>query len=149
MSNTSVGTTRDHTNEIRRLSTLLEVSQALSGVLNLKAALQSVLDLLERRHQVVGGTIFLVDAESRELHVEATVGTRLAAPPRGGRARAGDGITDRVLDTGKPIVVPRVSQEPALAPAAGERARAGRELTYVAVPIIVGRRPGGSLEVVL
>jgi hypothetical protein len=46
MSNTSVGTTRDHTNEIRRLSTLLEVSQALSGVLNLKAALQSVLDLL-------------------------------------------------------------------------------------------------------
>ena len=62
MSNTSVGTGRDHTNEIRRLSTLLEVSQALSGVLNLKAALQSVLDLLERRHQVVGGTIFLLDA---------------------------------------------------------------------------------------
>ena len=52
MSNTSVATGRDHTNEIRRLSTLLEVSQALSGVLNLKAALQSVLDLLERRHQV-------------------------------------------------------------------------------------------------
>src|SRR5262245_47087116 len=64
MSNTSVGTGRDHTNEIRRLSTLLEVSQALSGVLNLKAALQSVLDLLERRHQVVGGTIFLLDADT-------------------------------------------------------------------------------------
>ena len=58
MSNASVGTGRDHTNEIRRLSTLLEVGQALSGVLNLKAALQSVLDLLERRHQVTGGTIF-------------------------------------------------------------------------------------------
>ena len=55
MSNASVGTGRDHTNEIRRLSTLLEVSQALSGVLNLKAALQSVLDLLERRHQVTAG----------------------------------------------------------------------------------------------
>ena len=146
MSNANVGTGRDHTNEIRRLSTLLEVSQALSGVLNLKAALQSVLDLLERRHQVTGGTIFLLDADTRELHVEATVGTRLAA--QRARLRPGDGITERVIDTGKPVVVPRASQEPALAAAAGERAR-GRELTYLAVPIAVGRRPGGTLEVVL
>ena len=127
MSNASVGTGRDHTNEIRRLSTLLEVSQALSGVLNLKAALQSVLDLLERRHQVAGGTVFLLDADTRELHVEATVGTRLGA--QRARVRPGDGITERVIDTGKPVVVPRASQEPALAAAAGERAR-GRELTY-------------------
>src|SRR5687767_4298496 len=144
MSNTSVGTGRDHTNEIRRLSTLLEASQALSGVLNLKAALQSVLDLLERRHQVVGGTVFLLDPETRELHADATVGTRLAA--QRARIRPGDGITERVIDTGKPVVVPRVSQEPALASASGGR---GRELTYIAVPIPVGRRPGGTLEVVL
>jgi Nif-specific regulatory protein len=146
MSNTTVVTTRDHTNEIRRLSTLLEVSQALSGVLNLKAALQSVLDLLERRHQVVGGTIFLLDQENRELHVEASVGTRLAARTR---ARPGDTMTDRVIDTGKSVVVPRVSQEPQLASVAGDRARGGRELTYVAVPILLGRRPTGTLEVVL
>ena len=144
MSNNADGA-RDHTNEIRRLSTLLEVSQALSGVLNLKAALQSVLDQLERRHQAVGATVFLVDAETREIHTEASVGMRLAAPR--GRARPGEGLTERVIDTGKPVVVPRVSQEPALA--APERSRAGRELTYVAVPIAVGRKPGGTLEVVL
>jgi Nif-specific regulatory protein len=145
MSNTSVATVRDHTNEIRRLSTLLEVSQALSGVLNLKAALQSVLDLLERRHQAAGATVFLLEAESRELHAEASVGMRLGS--QRARARPGDGITERVIDTGKPVVVPRVSQEPALA-TAGDRSRS-RELTYVAVPIAVGRRPGGTLEVVL
>src|SRR6188474_1215304 len=146
MSNTTVGTVRDHTNEIRRLSTLLEVSQALSGVLNLKAALQSVLDLLERRHQVVGGTVFILDPETRELHTDATAGTRLAA--QRARTRNGDGITERVIDTGKAVVVPRVSQEPALASTAGDRTR-GRELTYIAVPIAIGRRPGGTLEVVL
>src|SRR5215203_2618971 len=124
MSNTSVGAGRDHTNEIRRLSTLLEVSQALSGVLNVKAALQSVLDLLERRHQVVGGTIFLVEQESREVHVEASVGTRLPARTR---TRPGDTMTDRVIDTGKAIVVPRVSQEPTLGAMAGDRTRGGRE----------------------
>ena len=105
-----------------------------------------MLDLLERRHQVTGGTIFLLDADTRELHVEATVGTRLGV--QRARVRPGDGITERVIDTGKPVVVPRASQEPALAAAAGERAR-GRELTYLAVPIAVGRRPGGTLEVVL
>ena len=147
MSNASVSGGRDHTNEIRRLSTLLEVSQALSGVLNLKAALQSVLDTLERRHQVVGGTVYLQDAATRELHAEATTGTRFA-PPRG-KVRPGESLPERVIDTGKPIVVPRVSQEPALSIPAGERPRGGRELTYLAVPIPVGRRPGGTLEVVL
>ena len=145
MANTNVAERRDHTNEIRRLSTLLEVSQALSGVLNLKAALQSVLDLLERRHQVVGGTIVLLDADARELHVEATVGTRLGSQRT--RGRGGEGITERVLDTGKPVVVPRVSQEPTLSPASG--GGRARELTYLAVPISVNRRPGGTLEVVL
>ena len=147
MSNTAVVSGRDHTNEIRRLSTLLEISQALSGVLNLKAALQSVLDLLERRHQVVGATVFLQEPDSRELHVEATAGTRLIG--QRGRRGSGEGITERVIDTGKPVVVPRVSQEPALAPAPGERVKGGRELTYIAVPIVVSRRPGGTLDVVL
>ena len=83
MAHTSVGGEKDRTNEIRRLSTLLEISQALSGVLNLKAALQSVLEILERRHQVVGAGVFLQDPDSRELHAEAVVGrppARLARP---------------------------------------------------------------------
>ena len=55
MPHATVTQAKDHTNETRRLATLLEISQALSGVLNLKAALHSVLDILERRHQVAGG----------------------------------------------------------------------------------------------
>ena len=146
MSNTTAAVVRDHTNEIRRLSTLLEISQALSGVLNPKAALQSVLDLLERRHQVVGGTIYLQDPDARELHAEASAGIRPSVPRGRGR---GDSITERVIDTGKAVVVPRVSQEPSLAGLALERGRNTRELTYLAVPIAIGRRPGGTLEVVL
>src|SRR5207248_3943215 len=36
--------------EVRRLSSLLEVSQALSGTLNLKASLHRVLEILARHH---------------------------------------------------------------------------------------------------
>src|SRR5918993_4131687 len=128
MANTTVGTEPDRTNEIRRLSTLLEISQALSGVLNLKAALQSVLEILEKRHQVVGGAVYLVETGTRELHAEASSGERL--PGARGRGRGEDTITGRVLDTGKPVVVPRVSQEPVLAQAGGGRPPARRRLTY-------------------
>src|SRR4030095_7986240 len=147
MAHTSVSGEKDRTNEIRRLSTLLEISQALSGVLNLKAALQSVLEILERRHQVVGAGVFLQEPDTRELHAEAVLGDRL--PGSRARGRSEETITGRVLDTGKAVVVPRVSQEPVLAPTTSDRARPGRELTYVAVPIPVGRRAGGTLEVAL
>ena len=78
MANTNVrpGT---HTNEIRRLATLLEVSQALSGALSLKTVLHSLVELLERRHQVAGSTVILLDETSRELHVEASGGIRLGS----------------------------------------------------------------------
>jgi len=149
MPHATVTQVRDHTNETRRLATLLEISQALSGVLNLKAALHSVLDILERRHQVAGGAVMLVERDTREMHLEAAGGVRL--PGARGRNRSeGSGVTERVLDSAKAVVVPRVSQEPNLAPPPTERARSEqRELSFIAVPIILGRRPTGTMEVVL
>jgi len=149
MPHATVTQARDHTNETRRLATLLEISQALSGVLNLKAALHSVLDILERRHQVAGGAVMLVERDSRETHLEAAGGVKL--PGTRGRNRSeGSGVTERVLDSAKAVVVPRVSQEPNLAPPPTERARSEqRELSFIAVPIILGRRPTGTMEVVL
>ena len=40
-----------HASEVRRLSTLLEASQAMSGTLNLKASLHRVLEILEKSGQ--------------------------------------------------------------------------------------------------
>jgi Nif-specific regulatory protein len=148
MPHTNVSQVKDHTNETRRLATLLEVSQALSGVLNLKAALHSVLDILERRHQVAGGAVILADRDSRDLHAEASSGVRLPGHRARGRTEGGV-MTERVMDTAKPIVVPRVSQEPNLAPTSSERARGERELSYLAVPIMLGRKPAGTMEVAL
>ncbi len=149
MPHASVSQAKDHTNETRRLATLLEISQALSGVLNLKAALHSVLDILERRHQVAGGAVMLVERDSKDVHVEAAGGIKL--PGQRGRNRGeGSAVTERVLDSAKAVVVPRVSQEPNLAPPPTERSRGDqRELSFVAVPVILGRRPTGTLEVVL
>jgi Nif-specific regulatory protein len=137
MPHTNVAPTSDHTNEIRRLATLLEISQALSGVLNLRGALHSVLDILEKRHQLAGGAVTVLDTETKTLHTEASSG-RL--PSQRSRVAPADGLVSRVADTGKPFVVPRVSQEPSLAHNGSERARSDRqELTYLAVALVYKR----------
>ena len=107
-----------HARESRRLSTLLEVSQALSGTLNLKSALHRVLEILARHHGAVRSIVTLL-RDDGELHVEASDG--LDAPAHAVRYRVGEGITGRVVETGKPIVVPRVSREPTFLHRAAKR----------------------------
>ena len=97
------------TRDARRLSTLIEVSQALSGTLNLKASMQRVLQILIRHHGVVRGMVTLL--REGELHVEATEGFDDRA--RAVIFKVGEGITGQVVQSGKPIVVPRMSKEPA------------------------------------
>src|SRR5438445_7412129 len=126
------------TREARRLSTLLEVSQALSGTLNLKASLHRVLEILARHHGAVRGIASVVDADG-DLRVEASEG--LGDGPRLVRYRIGEGITGRVAQSGKPIVVPRVSREPTFLNRAARRPElAHQELSFVCVPILLNRR---------
>ena len=78
------------TREVRRLSTLLEVSQALSGTLNLKASLHRVLEILARHHGAVRGIVSVLE-ENGELRVEAADG--IGDGSRLVRYRIGEGIT--------------------------------------------------------
>lgn len=141
--------------EARRLSTLLEVSQALASTLDLKSALHRVLDILGRHHGAVRSMVTLLQdrgAEERgangsgELVVEASDGLDEAA--RSVRYRLGEGITGRVVETGRPIAVPRVSREPMFLRRAARRPELrDQELSFVCVPIILTRKAVGALGV--
>src|SRR5438445_13810277 len=84
------------TREVRRLTTLLEVSQALSGTLNLKASLHRVLEILARHHGAVRGIVSVLD-DNGELRVEAADGIGDAS--RLVRYRVGEGITGKVVQS--------------------------------------------------
>src|SRR5439155_8980812 len=119
--------------EIRRLSSLLEVSQAVSGTLNLKSALHRVLEILARHHGAVRGIVTLLQ-EGGELRVEASDGLERPGAPV--RYQIGEGITGKVVETGRPVVVPRVSSEPMLLNRASKRPELPeQELSFVCVPI--------------
>ena len=130
--------------DARRLSTLLEVSQALSGTLNLKSSMQRVLQILIRHHGVVRGMVTLL--RDGELHVEAIEGFDDRA--RSVSFKVGEGITGQVVQSGKPIVVPRVSKEPEFLNRMPRRADIPRhELSFICVPIAVQRTTAGTLAI--
>src|SRR5687767_11870966 len=66
--------------DVRKLSTIMEVGEALAVTLNLQAGLYGVLEVLERRCGALRGSVALVEEESGLLAVEAA----LAQPPAGG-----------------------------------------------------------------
>ncbi len=131
--------------EARRLNTLLEVGQALSGTLNLRSALHRVLEVLAKYHGTVRSMVTLLH-ENGDLRVEACDG--LDTPTHVVRYRLGEGIVGRVVESSKPIIVPRVSKEPAFLNRAAKRPELPREeLTFICVPILVNRRAVGALAV--
>ena len=130
--------------EIRKLSTLLQVSKALSATLNLKAALQDVLETLARDHGAFLSLVAIIQPDTRHLQVEASHG--VARPSEHIRYAMGEGIVGQVADSGRPIVIPRISGEPSMVHRATAREPARQqEDSFVCVPIAVDRHTVGAL----
>src|SRR5262245_10523632 len=94
----------------RQLAVLVEAGMVFGGELSTRLAFEQVLDVLKRRHGVIRGAVTLLNAKTQEIRVEVSTG--LSDAGRFARYRLGEGITGRVVETGKPIVVPKVSCEP-------------------------------------
>ena len=138
----AVGSQSDET---RKLTTLMEINQALSATLNLRAALHRALELLERHPGALRGAVTLLHPESGQLNTAASVGLT----PEGRRARyqLGEGVTGQVVESGKPVVIPQASREPAFLNRAGRKDLSRREITFVCVPIVSYHKAVGALSI--
>ena len=125
--------------EAKFLATLAEVNQALAAARSPRSGLQRGLEILGDLYGVSRTSVVLRKPDSDRLEVEASEGLT----PEGRRAtwRSGEGITGRVVQTGRPVVVPRISQEPSFLHRTGRRAKGSTsETTFICVPIPGQRR---------
>src|SRR4051812_21090538 len=129
----------------RHLAMLVEAGQVFSGELSTRVAFEQILELLKQRHGAVRGVVAVLDPKSQETRIEVSAG--LSDAGRFARYRLGEGITGRVVETGKPIVVPKVSREPMFLNRAGKRDLQKQEITYMCVPIVVKGATVGALGV--
>ncbi|MBN2370340.1 MAG: sigma 54-interacting transcriptional regulator [Vicinamibacteria bacterium] len=135
--------------ENRRLSTLLDLSRTLGSPLNFKSSLVSVLEVLEEHHEITSGSITFLDEDARALNIEASIGISWQTSSRT-RYRIGEGITGRVVESGKPVIVPQVSSEPMFLNRTGVwRKSRRRELSFLCVPITLDGLVVGALGVTL
>ena len=137
---------RTETSEARKLGTLVDVSQALAGSVNLHAGLSGVLGILARRCGAVRGAVALLDEVTKELHIRAAIG--LSREGQSAWYRLGEAVTGAVAESGEPTVVPQISGDARfLHRAAGRQERRGLECSFVCVPIILHRRVVGTLSI--
>ena len=128
------------------LATIYEISKILSSSLDLNKTAREVLAVLSSHLKMRRGMVSLVQP-SGDLHVVEATGMSAEAAQRG-RFRKGEGITGKILETGVPMVVPDVAQEPLFLNRTGSRSLdEGRVVAFIGVPIKLGRETIGVLSV--
>ncbi len=133
--------------EVSELALLFEISQVLDSSMELRDAVGPVLDAIAKHTGMVRGTLTLLNRQTGDIIIEAAHGLSASQQERG-RYRPGEGIIGRVVQSGKPMVVPRISEEPRFLDRTGARGDASREdISFVCVPIKMGTETCGALSV--
>ena len=93
---------------LEKLSILLEINQAVSRNLNLYESLPSTLKILQHSDKIKSGAVFLADSEEKQLELAASIGYRSDVAKA--KHKLSEGLTSRIAETGKPIIVSKVGQ---------------------------------------
>ena len=132
--------------EVEELSLLFEISQTLDRSMDLRDVVGPVLKAMANRMGMVRGTLTLLNRETGEIAIEAAYGLSTSQQERG-RYRPGEGVTGKVVQTGQPAVVPRISEEPLFLNRTGARKRLRKkDISFLCVPIKLGNEVIGALS---
>ena len=126
---------------------LYEISEALDEYVDLKKSLYKVLSVLSRSLNLIRGIIFLVDSEKDVIRIEVAHGI-----PEDTKKKVtyqlGEGIIGKVVETGEPSVVTRISEEPLfLDRTHSRRTVEGQEYSFICVPVKKKDRVIGAISV--
>src|SRR5204862_3653197 len=109
---------------------------------NLRSALRRVLETLARQYGMIRSSVTLLSPDGTQLNTEALHG--FSSDGQRARYRVGEGVTGRVVESCKPVVIPQVSKEPAFLNRAGRRDLDRQEISYICVPIVLNRKAAGA-----
>lgn len=106
-----------------------------------------VLEILEIHAGMCRGMISILSPDGSELVVDIARGITDSDREKG-RYRLGEGVTGRAVETEKPILVPKLQDEPAFLDKTGARSNINQgSVAFLCVPIKVGDKAIGALSV--
>jgi Nif-specific regulatory protein len=132
---------------VGELSLLFEISQILDRSMDLRDEVGAILAAIAKHTGMVRGTLTLLNRDTGDLFIEAAHGLSSSQKERGHYLK-GEGIIGRVVESGKPMAVPRISEEPRFLDRTGAREGLSKDdIAFVCVPIKVGPETIGALSV--
>ena len=133
--------------ELKELSLLFEISKKLSESFDLKTALKDVLQIMAENMEMPRGALTILNRSSGKIVIEEAYGL-LPEEQAKGKYLMGEGITGKVIDTGKTVIVPRISDNPLFLDKTGSRNKLNkRDIAFICVPIKIGKEVIGTISV--
>ncbi len=132
---------------IEDVTLLYEISEALNEHLDLKKSLYKVLDILSTSMSMVRGTVTILNPMTNEINIEVAHGISKSAMERT-KYKLGEGITGRVIQTGKPVSIAKISEDSHfLNRTATRKLELKQELSFICVPVKRASEVIGALSV--
>jgi len=137
----------EHREELE-MAVLSEVGEAVGGALQLEKVFERTMEILAREMKMRRGTMVMLDRAAGDLKIVAAHGLSPKEQERG-RYKIGEGVTGRVVQTGQPVVVADISQDPLFLDRTRARAAAKTEgkVSFVCVPLRVDNEVVGAISV--
>jgi Nif-specific regulatory protein len=132
--------------QVQQLETLYRVSRILSIGARQQEALAEILNMLDKELGLKRGTITLLSLDGNEIKIEAAHDL----PQEQSRKityRIGEGVTGKVMQTGRAMIIPKVSQEPLFLNRFERWNVTKQELSFICVPISIGKDVIGTISV--
>ncbi|MBN1653763.1 MAG: sigma 54-interacting transcriptional regulator [Deltaproteobacteria bacterium] len=129
------------------LAVLYQIARVLSSGGDLNLIMERVLEVLEVHAGMKRGALSILKPGNTELAVDVSRGMTKKEKQRG-TYRLGEGVTGKVVASGKPVAIPRVSEEPTFLDKTGVRNRLSKsDLAFMCVPIKADKNVVGALSV--
>ncbi len=131
----------------QQLATLNEVGRTITSTLELRLALNLV---MEKAVEILGaeaGSLLLMDPETGDLIFEVTLGPT-AGEIQGMRLPVGTGIVGKVAQTAEPVIVNEAQSDQRWFGGLDDRTGEFRTRSLIAVPMVTRDRVVGVLEII-
>jgi Nif-specific regulatory protein len=131
---------------VHQLEILYQISQIIASRGGQEKTLLEVLDVLDKKLGLKRGTITLLTPNNKEVMIEAAHNLS-EQYSRNVRYRIGEGVTGKVMETGQPMAVAKVSEEP-LFLNRFERWNVNQgDMSFICVPISIDKEIIGTISV--
>jgi len=134
-------------NAQQQVAVLHDLGQVLGTTSQFEEALREILKLLCDRLETSLGTISLLHQQADQASIDIAYGLSPSEIERG-RYKVGEGITGKVVESGKPVIVPRIGSEPLFLNRTGARQETKiSHISFICVPILLQQQVVGTLSV--